>query len=467
MRLPRVLRTTPFRLTILFTALFAAAAAAFLGYLYIATAGEVTHRTEAALNREIASLRAVYTRGGVDALNRAVAERSTTDERPFVYLLMTSEGKTITGSLAETPVEPRTSPDGRADFRITQTDSDGATVKHPAMGRQVQLPTGELLFVGADMGEGRGYVIGVVRAIWGASVLVVVLGLIGGLFVSRNVSRSMSGLAGVVARVEAGDLQARAHVRGVDDEYDELARGLNAMLDRLERLMGGLRHAGDAIAHDLRSPLTRLRARLEAALIEVEAGRGDARAALEHTLEDSDAVLQTFNAVLAIARLEAAGRITDPQTVDVAEIAADLAELYEAACEDEGLEFKAELIRRLPVRGDRSFITQALANLLDNAVKYTPAGGAVMLRTRRRSSGEVEISVTDTGPGVPDEDRDRVVQRFVRLEESRAQPGLGLGLSLVQAVVEAHGGRLELSEGPGRVGETGPGLRAALVFPAA
>jgi signal transduction histidine kinase len=231
--------------------------------------------------------------------------------------------------------------------------------------------------------------------------------------------------------------------------------------------MAGIRHAGDAIAHDLRSPLTRLRARLEVALLDVEAGKGDPKAAMHQALEDADGVLRTFNAVLAIARLQAAGQAPDPANFDAGALAADVAELYEPVCEERGLEFRAELTPQLPARGNREFVAQALANLLDNAVKYTPAGGAVMLRARRRSSGEVEFSVTDTGPGVPDGDRARITQRFVRLENSRNQPGAGLGLSLVAAVAEAHRGRLEIDEGPGKVGEMGPGLRVALVLPRA
>jgi signal transduction histidine kinase len=237
------------------------------------------------------------------------------------------------------------------------------------------------------------------------------------------------------------------------------------MLERLERSVGGLRHAGDAIAHDLRSPLTRLRARLEAALIEVDAGRADARQALHQALDDADGVLRTFAAVLAIARLEAAGDAPDQTLFDPGVLAAGVAELYEPLCEDKGLEFKAELTPGLEGRGNREIIAQALANILDNAVKYTPAGGAVMLRVRRRSSGDIEISVTDTGPGVPQADRARVVERFVRLEQSRSEPGVGLGLSLVAAVARAHRGHLELDEGPGVVGDSGPGLRVALVLP--
>ena len=265
--------------------------------------------------------------------------------------------------------------------------------------------------------------------------------------------------------MRGGDLGARARVRGTGDEYDELASGLNDMLDRLERSIGGLRHAGDAIAHDLRSPLTRLRARLEVAMIEADAGRADPKAALHQAMDDADGVLRTFAAVLAIARLEAAGDAPDQTLFDPGALAADMAELYTPLCEEKGLEFQAELTPGLSAKGNSEFVAQALANILDNAVKYTPAGGAVMLRVRRRSSGDIEMSVTDTGPGVDPAERHRVVERFVRLENSRNQPGAGLGLSLVAAVARAHRGHLELDEGPGAVGDTGPGLRVALVLP--
>jgi signal transduction histidine kinase len=303
------------------------------------------------------------------------------------------------------------------------------------------------------------------RALWGAGALVIVLGLAGGLFISRGVGRNMASLTGVIEAVRGGDLRARANVRGAGDEYDELASGLNDMLDRLERSIGGLRHAGDAIAHDLRSPLTRLRARLEAALIDAEADRTDPKLALRQALEDADGVLRTFSAVLAIARLEAAGEAPDQKLFDPAALAADVAELYEPLCEEKGLDFKAELTPGLRLVGNREFIAQAIANVLDNAVKYTPAGGAIMLRVRRRSSGDIEFSVTDTGPGVSRSDREAVIQRFVRLENSRNQPGAGLGLSLVSAVAQAHGGVLEFDDGPGAIDAFGPGLRVALVLP--
>ena len=464
MRLPRIFRTTTFRMTLLFLAVFAMSAAAFLFYAWFATAGEVTRRADAEITREMNSLEAVYRRGGAVALNQALIERAG-GERPFLYLLLDRDGKRMTGTIAESPIEATEDGENWATFSVTDVDMDGGETKRPARGLQERLAGGETLFVGADIGESRGFVSGIVNALWGAGALVILLGLAGGAIVSRNVSRHMAGLTDTVAAVRGGDLKSRARVRGVHDEYDELAEGLNEMLDRLERSMGGLRHAGDAIAHDLRSPLTRLRARMEAALIEVEAGKGDPKQALVQALDDADGVLNTFNAVLAIARLQAAGEAPDQSLFDPGQLAADMAELYEPLCEDKGLDFKAELVPGLQVKAARPILAQALANIIDNAIKYTPAGGAVMLRVRRRSSGEIEFSITDTGPGVPEEHRARVVQRFVRLENSRSEPGSGLGLSLVAAVAEAHGGRLELDEGPGEYNGSGPGLRVALVLP--
>ncbi|WP_293675816.1 HAMP domain-containing sensor histidine kinase [uncultured Phenylobacterium sp.] len=464
MRLPRILRTTPFRLTLLFLALFASAASAFLAYIYIATAGEATRRTDQEIRREMRSLVDVYSRAGIDAVNQSLIERAAS-EKPFLYLLLTKDGRRISGSIEESPVENFTGQPKEATFQVTDVDAMGREVKHPARGRQVQLSGGEILFVGADAGEDEAYVAQIVRALQAAGLLVVLLGLGGGVLVSRNVSRTMVNLIDVVERVRNGEQGVRARVRGARDEFDELAQGVNDMLDRLERSMAGHKHAGDAIAHDLRSPLTRLRARLEAAYIDVEAGKGDAEEALAQAIVDTDGVLKTFGAVLSIARLQAAGEAPNPVVFDPAELGEDMAELYEPVCEDKEIDFSAEITRDLSVRGNREFLAQAVANLLDNAVKYTPSGGAIMLRVRRRSSGEVEYSVTDTGPGVPEEDRERVIQRFVRLENSRNEPGAGLGLSLVAAVAEAHGGRLELSEGPGKVGEMGPGLRVAFILP--
>ncbi|HEY5072494.1 MAG TPA: HAMP domain-containing sensor histidine kinase [Caulobacteraceae bacterium] len=463
MRLPRIFRTTPFRLTLVFLALFAGAASAFLAYIYLATAGEVTRRADARVSREMGSLEAVYRQSGANGLNQAIIERGSADQS-FLYLLMDKTGAPISGTIGRSPVAHFDGDRDWASFDLAIRQAGGTTASRPARGLEERLAGGELIFVGADVGEAESYVVRILRAVWGAGALVIVLGLAGGVAVSRDVNRSISGLTGVIDAVRRGDMGARARVRGARDEYDDLALGLNDMLERLERSIGGLRHAGDAIAHDLRSPLTRLRARLEAAMIEAEAGRADPKAALRHALEDADGVLRTFTAVLAIARLEAAGDAPGQVLFDPGILARDMAELYQPLCEDKNLDFEAEISSGLRVRGNAEFIAQALANILDNAVKYTPAGGAVVLRVRRRASGDIEIAVTDTGPGVPPADRARVVERFVRLDSSRNEPGAGLGLSLVAAVARAHRGHLELDEGPGEVDGSGPGLRVALVL---
>jgi signal transduction histidine kinase len=463
MRLPALFRTTPFRLTLLFLALFFTAASALLAYIYLATAAEARRRADADVLREVDGLEAIYRERGRDALNQAIIER-TLRGGPYLFLLMTPEGQPISGNVSESPIGALEGEETWESFKISQADETGRVVRRSARGVQERLSGGEILFVGLDIGDTDAHLARIVQALWGAGALVVLLGLAGGLLISRNVERGVAGLNRVIAAVREGDLKARAPVRGARDEFDELASGLNGMLDRLEQSMAAIHHAGDAIAHDLRSPLTRMRTRLEVAILDVEAGKADPTAALVRALDEADGLLKTFNTVLAIARLQSAGEAPDPVVFDAGELAADLAELYEPASEDKGIDFAAEVQRDLPIRANRAFVAQALANLIDNAIKYTPAGGAVRLRARRRSSGEVEFSITDTGPGVPEEDRERVVQRFVRLENSRSEPGSGLGLSLVAAVAEAHGGRLELDEGPGKMGDLGPGLRTALVF---
>ncbi|NBW09024.1 MAG: sensor histidine kinase [Caulobacteraceae bacterium] len=469
MKLPSLFRRTPFRLTLLFLALFAAAASAILAYVYFASASEAQARATKDVQSEFDALTAIYRTRGDDALNQALVER-TIRGGPYLYLLTDGAGKVVTGNLSVLPFDPGAQTPGQGDwdtFRLTSTDPDGHVVNRRSIGVIMPLQAGGKLFVGEDIGDIEESLSRLTQALWMAMGGVLLLGATGGLIISRNVERSMGRLNAVVAAVRDGDLKARAQVRGGEgsggDELDELGRGLNGMLDRLEASMASIRHAGDAIAHDLRSPLTRMRAKMEVALIDAEAGRVSGVEALEVALSEADHLLKTFNTVLAIARLQAGGA-PDPQVFDAADLAADMAELYEPAAEDKGLEFSAEIERGLMIEGNQPFLAQALANVIDNAIKYTPTGGAVMLRARRRSSGEIEYSVTDTGPGVPAEDRERVVQRFVRLDNSRSEAGSGLGLSLVSAVLEAHAGRVQLDEGPGAYGGFGPGLRVALVL---
>jgi signal transduction histidine kinase len=466
-KLPSLLRRTPFRLTLLFLALFAAAASAILAWVYFASASEARTKAERDVRGEMQVLTGIYKERGFDALNRALIDRTLRDNS-FLYLLKNPDGSQVTGSLTTFPIETLEEDQQWITFPFTETDEEGRVRRPQMRGVQTRLGGGGMLFVGQSLSDTEAYLARLTQALWTAMGIVLLLGLAGGVLVSRNLERAMGRLNRVVTAVQEGDLKARAVVRNSGDELDELGAGLNTMLDRLEGSMASIRHAGDAIAHDLRSPLTRMRAKLEVALMDAEAGKIDGVDAVQLALDEADNLLKTFNTVLAIARLQAAaGRTPDPKVFDAADLAADMAELYEPASEDKGLEFSAEIERGLIVEGNQPFLAQALANIIDNAIKYTPTGGAVMLRARRRSSGEIEYSVTDTGPGVPEEDRERVIERFVRLDNSRTEAGSGLGLALVGAVMEAHGGRILLDEGPGEYGGFGPGLRVALVLPAA
>lgn len=463
MKLPSLFRRTPFRLTLLFLALFAATASAVLAYVYIASASEARARAEVGVKAEVESLTAVYRTRGRDALNQALVERAIRSG-PYLYVFKDPDGAIITANITDVPEGVK--PGQWSTFRLTDTDEDGRVRRRESIGLDTPLSGGEHLFVGEDIGDIEAYLARLTQALWGAMIMVLVLGVGGGLWISRGVERAMRGLNSVVMAVQEGDLKARVPIRHSGDELDELAEGLNGMLDRLEGSMASIRHAGDSIAHDLRTPLNRMKAKMEVALIDAEAGRTSGVEALGVALDEADALLKTFNTVLAIARLQAGGS-PEPKLFDAADLAADLAELYEPAGEDKGLEFAAEVEKGLLIEGDQPFLAQALANLIDNAIKYTPPGGAVMFRARRRSSGDVEFSVTDNGPGVPDGDRERVLQRFVRLDNSRTEPGSGLGLSLVTAVAEAHGGRIQLDEGAGVYDGRGPGLRVALILPPA
>ncbi|MBN9060447.1 MAG: HAMP domain-containing protein, partial [Rhizobiales bacterium] len=261
----------------------------------------------------------------------------------------------------------------------------------------------------------------------------------------------------------AGDLSGRLEVTGTGDEFDRLAENLNAMLDRIMHLLHGLKDVSDNIAHDLKTPLTRLRTRVETTL----AGPADVeayRTALEATIEESDQLIRTFNALLMIARVEAGSPDGALGPLDLAQIAADVVEFYEPVAEEAGVTLTLSAEGPLPLSGSRELISQALANLLDNAIKYVASGEPVVEAptvavTARQVENEIVVSVADNGPGIPEAERVRVLQRFVRLEKSRSQPGSGLGLSLVDAVVKLHHGTVAL-------GDAGPGLVVTLRFPA-
>jgi signal transduction histidine kinase len=459
-RLPALVRTTTFRLALLHASIFILFSASLLAYLYYETAGHLSRQAEAELNAEFQELSAAN-RGGFDRLNQAVTERSGARGK-FFYLLQDGTGQKIAGDFDFLPAP---APEGQVvdvTFDYDAPTANGGLSRRSAEGRISRLAEGGVLMVAYDIGQLGEMNRRISDVVWRSAVVGFVLSLIGGVVISRSAAQRAEELARTTEEVMAGDLTRRAPVRGSGDEFDRLSEQINAMLVKLERLVISSRSAGDSIAHDLRSPLTRLRNRLEAGLRHTDAE--GPRTALAETIEDVDGVLETFNSVLRLSRVQA-GATGSFRRTNATGITDELAELYEPACEEKNLAFTYAPEPELYVQADRGLIAQALSNLLDNAVKYTPEGGAVGLSVKRLSSGEIELTVSDSGPGIPPEDRDRAVERFVRLEQSRSLPGSGLGLSLASAVAEAHRGRLVLDT----AGHPPPnvGLAARLVLPSA
>jgi signal transduction histidine kinase len=458
--LGKLFRTTAFRLTLVYLALFALFAAFLLAFFAWNTRRLVNEQIVEAVDTEIAGLVNQYEIGGI---RRLVIIVDTRARRPGsnLYLVATNAGETIAGNVGGLPpgllmrsgwVE--------TDYRRPE-ESEGAA--HRALVRVFELPSGFRMLVGRDLEE-RDRLYGVVIAAgrWSAAI-VLVLGLAGGFFVSRRVLHRVDAMTETTRTIMGGDLSGRLPVAGSGDELDRLAVNLNAMLERIEALMHGLKEVSDNIAHDLKTPLTRLRNRCEEAL---RTARDEAgyRRALESTIEESEGLIRTFNALLMIARAES-GQARDNMTeCDAAEVARGVAELYEPLAEEQGLTLEVEAPQPARLRCNRELISQALANLVDNAIKYaapaarTSGESGQILVTAHDEGDRVVLTVGDRGPGIPEDMRKRVIERFVRLEESRTVPGSGLGLSLVSAVAHLHGGDLKLEDNK-------PGLKAVLALP--
>lgn len=475
---PTFFRQTPFRLTLVFITVYSVVAFLIFAYVYMASAGETRAVTDAAVQVRLDALTRTYRDVGREGLSARLAEDDIT-EWFFIKAAFDDKGQMLgRNRRAELEITPENitsiltnrealSREGGSMVLIFKKDvpSKKGTQHFSYRGRFTRLDDGIYLYVAsdtswADSGFNRG-----LTALWGGVAMVVLLGLGAGMLINQEVSRSTQRLIATLSEVQDGNIKARVPIRKSGDEFETLSARINQMLDQMEQSMSGLKYAGDAIAHDLRTPLSRLRSKLELSLIEVRRDPGTAEDALSRALDETDQLLRTFQTVFSISRLKAQGTVPDPKPFSANALAEDIAELFGALAEDKGLEFDTEFDPGVMVTGNRDFLAQALANLLDNAIKYTAEGG-ITFRLRRTSRSEVEFSITDTGPGVPEADRTRIIERFVRLENSRTAPGVGLGLSMVAAVAEAHGGRFHVDEGPGRSGNSGPGLRTALVLPA-
>ncbi|MGB6936054.1 MAG: HAMP domain-containing protein, partial [Xanthobacteraceae bacterium] len=433
--LGKLLRTTAFQLTLVYLLIFILFAASLLGYFALNTRRLITEQITTTVNTEISGLSEQYAQGGIRRLVIVVDLRS---RRPgsSLYLVTTPTGEGLAGNVGSLEPGVLDHP-GWLETSYRRLDAPEGS-DHRALVQVVQLAGGFHLLVGRDLEE-RERLFGIIQSAGQWSIaLVIVLGLIGGFFVSRRVLKRIDAMTGTAQTIMRGDLTGRLPIAGTGDELDRLAENVNAMLERIEALMRGLKEVSDNIAHDLKTPLTRLRNRCEEALRN-PSGESGYRAALESTIAESDDLIRTFDALLMIARAES-GQARDNMTeFDAAQIARDVGELYEPLAEEKGLELKVEAPTAAPVRGNRELVSQALANLIDNAIKYAaPNGKADAVANGDANNGSangapaeivvaagnegerIALSVADHGPGIPEADRGRVVERFVRLEQCRS-----------------------------------------------
>ncbi len=460
MRFPAILNTTATRLSALFVLLFAACAVVLVVYMTSLSVRMLTTQTRATIDDEITDLSEYYTRGGLPLLVRNV-NRLSRQPGASLYLIADPTGRILSGNVES--LQPGvldeigwTEPFSYVRYGEIARRQPGPP--HHALARVFHLPNGLIMLVGRDLGEPERMRMIVRRALVLAVAFMAVGGFLIWFFVGRRALKRIDAVSVASRRIMGGDLAGRLPISGAGDEFDRLSENLNTMLARIADLDDGLKQVADNIAHDLKTPLTRLRNRAEAAL----AGARNAdeyRAALEQTIAESDQLIRTFNAILRISRLEAGNAANEVEDVDLAAIARDVCELYEPLAEDAGVSLEFGEIAEATVRGNRELIGQALSNIVDNAIKYStrPGRSPVVTVGLRVSGKETALAVCDNGPGIPEQQRKRVTERFVRLEESRSRPGSGLGLSLAEAVMKFHHGRLDLTGND-------PGLCVTMVF---
>lgn len=472
--LPAALKSTAVRLSTLYLLLFTACALVLVFYMTSVSARMLASQTQDTINEEVGDLARAYQRGGLSLLVRNVGARSR-QPGANLYLIADSQGRILAGNVES--LEPGVL-DGQGwtrrpfsyrrfgdreneDPQDTVTEVEGET-GHKAAALVLRLPNQMILLVGRDLREPEILRSVVRRALTIALGTMALGGLLIWFFVGRTALKRIDTVSAASSRILGGDLTGRLPVSGVGDEFDRLSENLNTMLTRIGELNDGLKQVSDNIAHDLKTPLTRLRNRAEAAL----AGKrkpAEYREALEATISESDQLIKTFNAILMISRLEAGYSSEQSETVDLATSTQDVVELYEPVAEEAGVALTVDSdAGPLKIDGNRELVAQALSNIVDNAIKYSAGSteAPVVGVTLRRIGDEIRLTVSDNGPGIPDEaDRKRALERYVRLEKSRSQPGSGLGLSLAQAIVKHHGGRLDLRP-------LDPGLSVEMIFPA-
>ncbi len=462
-RFARLWRTTTVRLSAIFVALFIIFSILLLTFIAYQSSIQIQQQQTTAIDREVQLLRRVDDTSGLRGIAIAVA-RLAALPGPGIYYLGNNQGVQIAGNVSDFPVDVLRN-EGVFSFNYSRAgfDEDGTESSEGfAVVRSLVLDSGLRLIVGRDVVERRGFTAIVLQGFLLAVAGILVFSMLAGVITARRVLKRIDIINATSAKIMVGNLSERIPVTRRNDEFDVLAESLNAMLDRIEGLMQGLKEVTDNVAHDLKTPLTRLRTKAESALRDGTDPKVQ-REALETTLSESDKLIRTFNALLMIARAEAGAPSGALADVDVSEVARDVAELYEPAAEDAGMALETRIAPDVHLRANRELIGQALVNLVENALKYFEPRegqkGRITIAVRR-DADRVVIEVADNGPGIPPEDRARVVERFVRLEKSRTEPGSGLGLSLVAAVAKLHKGSF-------RIEDNGPGVRAMLELPAA
>ena len=326
-----------------------------------------------------------------------------------------------------------------------------------------KLPSGETLLVARNADELRGLAEIVKQALGLGLIPALCLSLVAGTFLSLRAQKRVDQVTGKIQRIVAGELQERLPSHGINDPFDRLAVLVNGMLDEIERLVENLAGVGDDIAHDLRTPLTRVRVGLERGRLKA-ANLEELQSSVDQAIVGLDQTLAIITALLRIAEIEHSRRVAGFRDVALTDIVREIGELYEPIAEDKRIAFRVDTQDELVVRADRDLLFEAVANLVDNAVKFTPEGGHVDV-TVLQQNGEAIIRVGDTGPGIAAEEHDLVGTRFYRSDKSRRDPGLGLGLSLVNAIARLHGFRFTISSGPDCVAEIAVALIAASLRP--
>lgn len=455
----RLFRTSAFRLALIYATLFSALSAATLGFIYWSTRSQIESQVDARLRLETDYLINLYKSGALPELLEAIQRRNQIDTYGRFYYLANNETASSSEDTTDDdmPIRMKSmrSHTTRNMGDVADLPPGSARAFNPVRVAETQLKNGLRLTIGHEISDEKALLDHTFALVVGATLLTLFFSLIGGVWIGMRMLRRIDSVNRTATEIMSGDLSQRLSVTARDDEIDEIATKLNQMLNRIEDLMKSMQQVTNNVAHDLRSPLTRLRNRMEVTLLE-ERDPESYRKEMQGAIGDADSLIQTFNAMLSIARLEAG--IDGQQWTDtpIGELLEELAELYDAVAEDAGMEFTANISDNPVYYCNRHLIGQAVTNLLDNAIKYTPPPGKVSIELKAKGS-DFEIIVRDNGPGIPEADRERVFERFVRLENERNSPGNGLGLSLVQAVLRIHRSTLKLED-------NNPGLVVRLCF---